>query len=503
MIKNISKITILIIGCLSIGMLSCDSEVDMDPLDVYEQTSESYFQTAGDYESALIGAYDPLQWGYLRIQIGDIASDNSFAGGESATDVIGIQQIDRMVHYATNDNLNTIWKNLYEGVNRCNFIVQNKDKLDFDRKEALFGEVYFLRAYYYFELTKFWGDVPLFVDARLTADQSGTLTRSPQAEVYTQIETDLLNAIAVLPNSSGPGRINKRTAQSLLGKVYLYQDKFSEAAQQLDQVINSGQYSLVPDFASIWLESGENNEESVFEVQHTNTSNWYDWGFYQGSEGNFGIIMNGPRGYVGTVYSSGWSFNIPTKELRDAFPNDNRKEATILDMNAWIASVGDQDGDGENDIQFIVGYVPPDQFQKDPDSGAYFNHKYITRAGYTDAQPELNYSNNYRIIRYADVLLMAAEAYNRGGLGDAIAQNYLNQVRQRAGLSDVTSTGGALTTAIWEERRFELAFEGHRFFDLVRTGQAASKIDGFVTGKNEYFPINQIDASHLGQNPGY
>lgn len=477
---------ILIVGAVLSFIYSCDNEVDSDPSNVYEQTVESYFQSAQDYEDALIGAYDPLQWGYLRIQIGDIASDNSVAGGESATDVLGLQEIDLMTHYPVNDNLRTIWQNLYEGVNRCNFIVQNIDKLDFSRKQELLGEVYFLRAYYYSELTKFWGDVPLFFEARLTADQTGQLSRSPQAEVYAQVETDLLNAIAVLSDTSyETGRANKRMAQALLGKIYLYQEKFSEAATMLDKVINSGQYSLVTDFASIWLQSGENNEESVFEIQHTNASNWYDWGFYQGSEGNFGIIMNGPRAYAGDVYASGWSFNIPSKELYDSYNiNDQRRDATILNMEEWIAETGASYSKGYNDNGF-------------------FNHKYITRAGYSSAQLELNYANNYRIIRYADVLLMAAEAYSRGGLGDAQAQKYLNEVRSRAGLNEITSTGGALTTAIWEERRLELAFEGHRFFDLVRTGQAASKISGFVTGKHELFPINSIDAVTLGQNAGY
>ncbi|APD05967.1 hypothetical protein UJ101_00420 [Flavobacteriaceae bacterium UJ101] len=480
------KIFNILILSFVLFVYSCDSEVDSDPSSVYEQTVESYFKSSQDYEDALIGAYDPLQWGYLRVQIGDIASDNSVAGGESATDVIGLQEIDLMTHYPVNENLRTIWRNLYEGVNRCNFIVQNIDKLDFSRKQELLGEVYFLRAYYYAELTKFWGDIPLFTEARLTADQTGTLTRSSQSDVYIQVETDLLNAIAVLPNTSNEiGRANKRMAQALLGKVYLYQEKFSESAAMLDEVINSGQYNLVADFASIWLQSGENNEESIFEIQHTNTSNWYDWSFYQGSEGNFGIIMNGPRAYSGDVYATGWSFNIPSQELFDRYnSNDTRRDATILDMNEWIASTG---------ASYSKGYK---------DNGL-FNHKYITRAGYSGAQLELNYLNNYRIIRYADVLLMAAEAYNRGGLGDTKAQEYLNLVRSRAGLTGITSTGGVLTTAIWEERRLELAFEGHRFFDLVRTGQASSVIAGFQVGKNELFPINNIDAATLGQNPGY
>ena len=140
----------------------------------------------------------------------------------------------------------------------------------------------------------------------------------------------------------------------------------------------------------------------------------------------------------------------------------------------------------------------------------YYNNKYIPRAGESGAQTELNYLTNYRAIRYADVLLMAAEAYNRGGINDELARDYLNQVRMRAFEDEPEYlieglTGNALTEAIWEERKFELSMEGHRFFDLVRTGQAPTKITGFVEGKHEVFPIPQqeIDISGLTQNPGY
>ena len=127
-----------------------------------------------------------------------------------------------MTHYPNNDNLKSIWQWLYEGVNRANYMQENKSLLDFDNKEALYGEVYFLRAYFYFELVRFFGDVPLFVDGRLTAGDAGTLSRTPKEEVYAQIELDLQNAISSLPNSQTQvGRVNKFTANALLGKVLL------------------------------------------------------------------------------------------------------------------------------------------------------------------------------------------------------------------------------------------------------------------------------------------
>jgi hypothetical protein len=223
LIKNITIVSILVLATFS-----CDY-VEYDPIENHEIVADAYFKSATDYEAAVVGTYDPLQWMYLNILIGDIASDNSFSGGESATDVIGLQNIDDMVHTPNNDNLTSIWQWLYEGVNRANYLEENKNKLDFDNKTALYGEVYYLRAYYYFELVKFFGGVPLITEFRLAAGDSGTLQRASASEVYAQIETDLLNAINALPpTQSQKGRVTKSTAQALLGKVYLFQDKFSE-----------------------------------------------------------------------------------------------------------------------------------------------------------------------------------------------------------------------------------------------------------------------------------
>lgn len=481
---------ILLVIVLSFLGTGCTKWVDYDPMETYEIVADVYFQSPNDYEAALVGVYDPLQWMYLNILIGDIASDNSFSGGESATDVVGIQQIDNMLHTPNNENLASIWKFCYEGINRANYLEENKAKLEFERKDELYGEVSFLRAYYYFELVKFFGDVPLFTTRRLTATDSGTLTRTSASEVYTQIEKDLQVAINILPDTqSQKGRATKYAAEALLGKVYLYQDKFTEAAASFENVI--GMFGLVNDYGDQFLKSGENGPESIFEIQHSNDSEWYDWGFTpQGTEGNFGVIHNGPRAFNGDDYASGWSFNLPTPVLFDSFEDgDTRRDASILDIVAFAASTG---------ATYAEGYKHT----------GYFNHKYIPRAGESGAQTELNYLTNYRALRYADVLLMAAEANNRGGIDEAKAQEYLNEVRRRAfgnNNHDILKTGSSLTQAIWDERNFELSMEGHRFFDLVRTGEAASKIDGFVTGKHELFPVPQqeIDISGLTQNAGY
>ena len=482
---------LFIVSTLTFGIVSCDEFVDYEASETYNIVADDYFKSSNDYEAALVGVYDVTQWTLYNFMIGEIASENSLCGGESATDVIGLQKIDDMIHDAENDQLTRIWQYMYEGINRANYMVENKDKMDFTRKAELYGEVHFLRAFFYFELTKIFGDVPLFTNSRLTAGDSGTLSRSPQSEVYALIESDLQAAISALPLSkSTNGRATSLTAHALLGKVYLFQDKFDEAAGILEPLI--GLYSLPADPQSTFLKGGENGAESVYEIQHSKGSNWWDWGYVpQGTEGNFGVIHHGIRGYSGPLYSSGWSFNVPTQDLVDAYSaGDKRKDVSILDIEAWAASTG---------AKYTTGY----------EHTGYFNNKYIPRAGESQAQQELNYETNFRYIRYADVLLMAAEANNRAtASNDTKAQNYLNQVRARAygnNSNASSSTGSTLTQEIWDERRLELAGEGHRFYDLVRTGQAAAEISGFVAGKHEVFPIPQteIDVSNLTQNAGY
>lgn len=487
------------ICCITMAVMvlpSCKKFIDYDPKDDYQITAADYFKTADDYQKMVVGAYSPLQWLWADVVIGDVASDNSVSGGENATDQLGFQQIDDYTIVPNNSYLTEAWRACYEGINRTNYLEENKGKLDFTGKDALYGEVYFLRAYYYFELVRMFGDVPLFVDKRLSVTESGTLGRSPKADVYTQIEKDLNDAIAVLPiTNPQKGRITKYAAQALLGKVQLYQEKFDEAAATLENVIN-GPFSLVENFGEIFLQAGENGPESVFEVQYSNLSPFYDWSNPGRGQGNLGVQVCGIRNLTGnSPYGQGWSTNLPTQNLANAFAaGDTRKEVTVLDIEAY------KNANPSMNITYLVAPYK--------NTGLY-NQKYLPRKGETSGQVELNYLNNFRAIRLADVLLMAAEANNRAAAAnDTKAQDYLNRVRRRAFADtnhDITATGAALKQAIWDERRLELAMEGDRFFDLVRTGQAAGKITGFVVGKNELFPLPQqeVDISGIPQNPGY
>lgn len=482
----------------------CEKWVDFDPHTEYQVTEADYLKTASDYQTMAISCYTPLQWQNQLVVVGDVAADNAVAGGENASDVANIQQLDDYTTTTNNGHLQELWKVSYEGINRVNYLMQYRDKnllgeaISFTGKDVMYGELNFLRAYYYFNLTRLFGDVVLFTDRKLSISDFGTLQRSPKADVYVQIEKDLNAAIAVLPTTTTQaGRATKYAAQALLGKVLLYENKFTEAAAMLENVAN-GPFSLVADFGSMFLTEGENGAESIFEVQYSNGFPYYNWGGATRGQGNYAVQQCGVRGMSGTAtmpFAAGWSTNLPTQNLAVAYTaGDQRKDATCFDVEVYKIA---------NPALAVKYDVAPYK-----NTGLY-NKKYLPLKGHTSGQVELNYDNNQRIIRYADVLLMAAEANNRATApNDTKAQGYLKRVRDRAFSTStpaITLTGAALKQAIWDERRLELAMEGDRFFDLVRTGQAAAKIPGFIVGKNEIFPIPQrdIDISGLTQNPNW
>lgn len=477
---------------LGLVTISCsDDFVDREP--PYTIGSENYFNSEAEYNQALIGAYDLLHASYVNVLLGEIASDNTASGGGSATDVIGFQQIDDMTHTPVNPNLKNIWDWMFAGVQRANYIMEFKDKTDFPNKNQVIGETRFLRAYFQFELVKWFGPIPMKGDKRFLPADVTLIPRSPVNDVYTSIEADLQFAIDNLsPNAAQTGRATKGAAQALLGKVYLYHEKFAESAAVFEDLIGSGKYSLVADYGSIFENAGENGPESVFEIQYSEAQG-ASFDCLQCSEGNVAVGFSGIRNYSGPTFSSGYSFNVPQQEVVDAFePGDKRKAVAILDIASWAAA---------NNATYGTGYKHT----------GYFNRKYLPRTRSADAPGDVNLTNpnNYRAIRYADVLLMAAEANSRGGISDAKAREYLNEVRRRAfgdNSHDITASGQSLTNAIWTERRVELVGEGHRFFDLVRTGKG-TEIDGFVTGKNELFPVPieeiQFASGNWQQNPGY
>ncbi len=482
-------ISTFLVFALIIALPSCEKFLSVDP--PYAQDAENFFQTPEDFERALVGAYDLLQGSFLTMWIGEIASDNAIAGGESVNDTKGLHDIDNMTHGGVNAELRSVFRWNYTGITRANYILEHQDNIDFPGKDHIIAEAKFLRAYYYFELVKFFGDVPLILDKRIGIEEARTIPRSPKAEVYAQIEADLSAAAQVLnPIAAQKGRATQGAAKSLLGKVYLYQNKFSEAAEILEEVIASGQYSLYQDYSQLFSVAAEGNPETIFDIEYTGLEGG-SYGCLICLEGNAAVGFQGIRQYNGPVYGDGNSYNLPTPELYAAFsPIDIRREATVLDIEAFIAAQPNAAS-----ITYAIGAGG---------HTGYYNNKYIKRQGEIGLPDnDLTSPVNYRVLRYADVLLMAAEANYQIGNASRATQ-LVNQVRQRAGIPGASINN---IQKIYSERRLELSGEGLRFFDLVRTGQAAQYISGFVVGKHELFPIPQVEIDLAGgnwtQNPGY
>lgn len=520
--KNLFKATLLFILCVLAP--ACDHTVDILPI---APNSENYFNDEEEYEKALIGVYDMLQTTLYNVMVAHTASDDIIAGGDPNTyDQPTLQRIDKMIHSPSdNDQIQQIWQLMYAGVNRANYVLEFKDKTDFEGKDELTAQVYFLRAHFVFELCKFFGDVPLFTetrngatriaDTRILFGDQYILDRVGSIEaVYALIEEDLKEAIPNLPETRPDTEVYKVTkgaAQALLGKVYLYHQKYAEAAVELKKVIDGGNYELATgsNYNNLFTAAGENSSESVFEVQYTGVVG-NNWDCLHCNAGNYMPQSNGPRStFNHPTYKEGWGINIFSKNIHAAFQSgDLRKNVTI-----FAPSTGFYGESREN--------------------SGYYNKKYLVRKDEpTVSSDPVSYQNNYRVIRYADVLLMAAEAEAQSRGPNAIA--YLNQVRERAfnGSSHNYPYNGEdnLLEAIYEERRLELAGEGHRFFDLVRTGKAKEAFDAynaavdseplsddekkdrkiaFTVGKNELFPIPLVELNlanavdKWGQNPGY
>ncbi|HEV7779944.1 MAG TPA: RagB/SusD family nutrient uptake outer membrane protein, partial [Chitinophagaceae bacterium] len=479
-------------------MTSCKkSFLDVDP---QGQTTEVLALTdpgaaeklvGGIYNTFYFGGFDKTTVGFLWQICNDVASDDADKGstpGDFNTN--GLGDVDNFIHTPGNTIFNNIWRGHFEAIIAANKAIDilGKSTIGAAVKTRLLGEARFLRALFYFNLVRFFGDVPLvtFVPQPSDGNSDALNTRATKAVVYTQIIGDFQFAVDNLPlkgdAATQVGRANKGAAQAYLAKVYMYQGNWAKVLELTNAVITSNKYALVNDYALIFREKsvggqgGNNNSESIFEVQT---------GVNVGENAACKIFSNGqgPRGRGGWE-DLGFGFNNPSTNLAGSYTaGDTRKDATIIFINPT------QPAPNSTGTVLWDGYRIPSKDSVENDRYSYkAYHSPIAESqqlsGSKDDKPK-----NVRLMRYAEVLLMYAEASAVLGSGDGV--NKLNQVRARANLGVTTLT----QANVWNERRLELAMEADRFFDLVRQGRAFTVLNAagkpFVANKHEVFPIPQ------------
>ncbi|GAB4042038.1 RagB/SusD family nutrient uptake outer membrane protein [Spirosoma jeollabukense] len=458
------KITILFAAIL--GLTACQKDfLDLKPLS--QPNVDNFYKTANDFGNAVNGAYDalqsPNQYGGDYNTIIETRSDNVLDNDPSSGSGLRYN-IDRFIEPTTNSVLRDTWGSLYTGINRCNLILDKIDAVPMDAtlKARYKGEAQFIRALSYFNLVRLWGKVPLVLTAGTTTD-ARSYSRNEITDIYAAIEKDLTAAAAGLPVSytgNDVGRATSGAAKGLLGKVYVTEKKYDLAVNTLKDLVNSTTYQLLPNIADVFLVTNKNNAELLFSVK-----------FKKG-----GLLGEGHGSWFGT------SIGDPIEpSLRAAYPAGDKR----LPLTVMIP------------VPTSINSVP--------------------RKYYDELSATSDVGNDFPVLRYADVLLLYAEALNGVGYqagGEAFT--VLNRVRTRAGVANYTAaqlaTKEAFQTAVINERRLELALESDRWFDLIRTGTAVAAIK--VTGITmpDYrvvypIPQSEIDVYNnkttFPQNAGY
>lgn len=487
------QLTIVLLAALILtGSSSCEKFLDLAPLD--NRVEQNFYKTEKDAQEALNSVYDALQWhtaagggGFSPDpMLSDIASDDSYAGGASRSDSPDMIQIDQHNVLTTNSLVRIYWSNHYTGIYRANLLLQKLPDIPMsdETRARITAECKFLRAHFYFDLAKWFGNIPLIL-----APQSPGEYCTPQAEpaqTFGQIAQDLVEAFPALEKAdlrTSKAHATRWSAQALLARVYLFYKgvynadlqagttavNAAYALEQLRDLINNSGHALLENYADNFTKENEFSLESVWEISYSSDNPWFDWNYIQGGEGNMQPLMQGPRINGDPNYNSGWSFAPVTQELNNAFEaNDPRREATILSQTDNLSGT------------VSTGYQHTGLFSK----------KYTTTNEYrpVNGQYELNWGNNYRSIRFSDVLLMAAEL--ELATGGSQAQGYLNQVRSRVDLPEKPAT----LANIYQERRVELALEGHRYWDLLRQGlNVANQNISIQTRRGPGYVGDQID----------
>jgi hypothetical protein len=425
----------------------------------------------------------------------EIASDNADKGS-TPEDNPTMKEIDNLSFQATNSLINDLWIGYFDIVSSANYAIHQMplfqaallNQSDKDYAMQSQGDAYAIRAYAYFNLTRAFGRVPI-IDTSLTAEQLAAVPQASTQQLYDFIEGDLTRAIAVLPDAytrEWAGRITRYTAMGLKAKVHMYEGEWDSVAANTDKIIMSGKFGLLPDFREVFSVEGENSQESLFEVQSSTLGNttgeqtYVEYAYVQGPRGNSPGNMQG------------WGFCTPSQNLIDFLT----ARGEVIRPATTLLYRGTKTPEGDSIKMNVTNPV--------------YNGKVYTPSIYNIWNFNgYGFEHNIRILRYADILLMYAEAKVRGAtyptLSTLSADEAVNIVRRRAGLPDLA---GVTLQQIWDERRAELAMEEDRYFDLIRTGQApvALQSKGFVAGKHEVYPIPAAQLQlnpNLTQNPGY
>lgn len=502
----------LSIAMLLMGITGCKKDfLDTQRQGAYDADNYPYPGGSGPYDQFIFGAYNDLRSFNVHSQsfitATSIRSDDADKGSTPADGGANAIDMDNFPVAPSNGFANTLWLGYFALINKCNTTIKevntNTTITATDAiKAQTIGEAKFLRGYAYFMMVRLFGNVPIIDTVFDNPAAQNNVPQSSASQVYALIEKDLSYAVTTLPqvwDVKFVGRATSGAASGLLAKVYLTQQKWQLAMDAANNVIRSAKYDLSTPFDKIFREEGENSRESVFEVQATAnasfpTSNGVQYAQIQGVRGS-------------GVFDLGWGWNTPSTQLEAAFEaNDPRKNRTILYTSTPTIT-----------YQTIYGEALPVGLP----NPRYNNKVYSNPSIRASVGNRFGYWMNIRILRYADVLLMYAEAANEVGGTDNItaARAAVNAVRARARsgvagvLPDITTTDQAtLRTAIRQERRVELAMEHERFFDIVRWGIAQNVLNAagktnFINSRDVLLPIPQtqidLSAGVLKQNPGY
>jgi starch-binding outer membrane protein, SusD/RagB family len=483
-------------AALMILLNSCKKEfLELAPIS--NANVDNFYNTEKDFELAINGAYISLRSSgvyhdYVPL-IGDLHSDNTTVGTTAGART-AFFELSEFKEQPTSSIVSAVWNNHYQGIVRCNIILERIDAVTFQNaatKSQIVGEARFLRALLYFNLVRIFGEVPLVLKEIKEISNAYSEGRTAVPQIYTAIEDDLKLAADNLPASytgTNIGRATSGAARGILGKVYLTQKKFSEAVTVLKAVTSANTYQLLPVFADLWKPANKNNKESLFEVQFKRQAG-------SGTGSSYSVRFTpylSSQALLGVATTEG-GYNTPREDLMNAYKtNDLRRSVSVA------AGYTDQNG---NNITGLSGRHTKK-----------FMGPYLNGQGAED---------NWPVLRYADVLLMLAESLNEVSFAaNGEAYTLINLVRTRAGLGALSATATdpdlrvadqqAFRLAVENERRIELAFEGHRWFDLVRTGRALPVLQskGFnIAAYQLVLPVPQsqidINPSVIVQNAGY